>query len=318
MINYEQHKKEVIYTIGAHSVGTILGVNAYSSPYRLYLETREEIEKFTGNERTEIGSFFEETIIKFFLKDHPELTQIFPKAISDRTYYYSNERDANVFVHDKLPFFTGIPDMICKDKEGNIVILEAKNTSEYMKTDWDSCPPMAYFQTLAYLEILKAQYGYVIGLIGGNKFIIHKVERNEADVTDMLGAVEDFYKNLIDGIPPEVSQNDKEAIEELNPEIEDVATEIPYTVNEIFDELEEIKSQQKELENRKNQLENIIRQELGTNSVGSTDKWKASQSDITTNRFDTKKFKIDFGNLYEKYLKQTTSRRLTIKRRNNE
>jgi len=311
---YEQYKEEMIYTVGASSVGTIMGANKYSSPYRLYLETREEIERFQGNEKSEIGSFFENTIIDYFLKDHPELTEVTPKSLSERLSFFSTERNARVYVHHEIPFLSGIPDRICYDRDGNVVVLEAKNTGEYMAKDWEYCPMMAYYQTLTYLDILNAQYGYVIGLIGGNKFITHKIERNDEEMENVRIKVKDFYRRLIDSDPPDVSAIDKGTIEEQYPEIEEVETEFPYNMNSIFEALDELKLKKIELNEYEKQLKNNIRHHLGQNSAGVTDRWRVTQKEVITNRLNTRQLKSDFNEIYEKCLVSSTSRRLIIKK----
>lgn len=317
MVTYQQHKEAVKYTIGAHDIPTILGVNPYKSAYQLYLEKKEIVERFEGNEATDIGIYFEETILKYFVKNVPTVTRL---SLVDYTkekgiILLEDERDnqRNVFVHPNQ-ILVGKVDMLGIEN-GIPLIVEAKNSGEFSKKLWDPYPEMYYWQLQTYLELAQVNYGYIIGLLGGNHFVYEKIERNEDDIKTLIEAAVRFHKQLIENKEPTPTSIDRDAIEERYSDLEDTEIELLYALNDNFLKLDEIKQQQIELKEQRDAEENIIRDALGFSQAGSTDQWYASWKDTTSSRFDSKSFKVDHPDLFEKYIKKSTSRRLNISRK---
>lgn len=65
--------------------------------------------------------------------------------------------------------------------DDGFVPLEVKNTSVYLQSDWadDQVPDAAELQVQHQLAVCGAPYGYVAGLIGGNRLVVRRVDRDE-------------------------------------------------------------------------------------------------------------------------------------------
>ena len=92
---------------------------------------------------------------------------------------------------------------------------------------------------------------------------------------------------------------------------------IKMTTNEMLAkirELKELKTMSAELDKEITALEDEIKQEM--NATNKTemfiDVFVIRYTPVTTNRFDTNKFKTEHNELYKTYLKQTTSKRFSI------
>ena len=73
---------------------------------------------------------------------------------------------------------------------GTPVILEAKNTSIYLAEEWDDqIPDAAELQVLHAMAVTGAPHAYVAGLVGGNRLVVRKVERDQ-ELIDHIITVE--------------------------------------------------------------------------------------------------------------------------------
>lgn len=87
------------------------------------------------------------------------------------------------------------------------VPLECKNTSVYLQSDWadDQVPDAAELQLQHQLAVTGAPYGYVAGLIGGNRHVVRRVDRDQ-ELIDHINAEEEvFWSHVQDGTTPPVT-----------------------------------------------------------------------------------------------------------------
>jgi predicted phage-related endonuclease len=86
-------------------------------------------------------------------------------------------------------------------------LLEIKTASEYVKDEWegDDIPNEYLLQTHHYLLVTGLKYSYVAVLIGGNKFRVYFIKRDEEIIELLLAAEKHFYhEHLVKDIPPTV------------------------------------------------------------------------------------------------------------------
>lgn len=85
-------------------------------------------------------------------------------------------------------------------------------------------------------------------------------------------------------------------------------------INKIIDEIKEYEILKKELEEKINadkKCVKIIMNEEGVDEIR-TDRYIVRNKEVTSNRFDTTRFKKDHKDLYEAYTVTSTSERFTI------
>lgn len=286
--------------IGGSDVGVILGVNKYKSKYQLYLEKRGEYTEEIENEAIYFGNALEDFVAQEFSK-RTGLEVIEPKAS---------------MVHPEHEFMRANLDRLVV---GGNALLECKTASEYVKGDWEGeeIPASYLCQVFHYLAVTGLDHAYIAVLVGGNKFVWKRIERDEELINIIIDAEKDFwYNHVVPGIPPEIegSEADTSFVKSLYPEDngneiylgEDVDVYLS-AISVIKDDIDKLSKQQKEYENKVKLL-------IGENQSALTDKYKISYKTSKSIRLDTDKIKKEQKELYEKYGKETSSRRFTFKK----
>ncbi|MFE2912868.1 YqaJ viral recombinase family nuclease [Kitasatospora indigofera] len=88
---------------------------------------------------------------------------------------------------------------------GRYGVLELKTRSSYALDDWLDEPPTGpYLQVQHYLMVTGWTYGYIACLVGGQRTIVHRVERDDDLIAGMLTVGAEFWQRVQDGTPPRV------------------------------------------------------------------------------------------------------------------
>ena len=167
--------------IGGSDVGAIAGANPWKSPISVYLEKIGEAPKAEENERMYWGNV---------------LKNIVAKEFSKRTGFKVQRRNA-MYQHPEHEFMLANIDRIYI-KDGHVAgILECKTTNEYSKDQWegDKIPNHYYLQVQHYLAVTGFQEAYIAALIGGNKYVYKKINRDD-ELIDYF--IQIGYKGLIE------------------------------------------------------------------------------------------------------------------------
>lgn len=84
-------------------------------------------------------------------------------------------------------------------------VVEAKSRSSYALQDWlDGVPTGPTIQIQHYLAVTGWTFGYAVALIGGQRTIVHRVERDDALIADLIKIGEDFMRYVRTDTPPPV------------------------------------------------------------------------------------------------------------------
>jgi putative phage-type endonuclease len=88
-------------------------------------------------------------------------------------------------------------------------VVEAKSRSSYALPEWlDGVPMGPMIQVQHYLAVTGWSFGYAVALIGGQRTIVHRVERDDALITDLIKIGEDFMRYVHTDTPPPVDGSD--------------------------------------------------------------------------------------------------------------
>lgn len=291
--------------IGGSDVGSILGLNQYKSQVELWLEktNKKESSDLSDNEKVYWGNVQEETIGKEF---------------SLRTGL-NVRRNNHILQSKQYPFMLANIDFQGTDKDGNRFVLECKTASEYLKSSWigENIPFSYELQVLHYLIVTGYDYGYIAVLIGGNHFVYKKIERDSEVEKTIIEAESNFWNNYIiaNQMPPiDGSDACSNIIDTLYPEAKhDTSIDLFNLKDQTFQKRAELLEQKKNIETQIKEIDNIIKNEMGDNESAFCNDYKISWKNVSTNRFNSKKFKEDYPDLYEQYINQTNSRRFLIK-----
>lgn len=291
--------------IGGSDVATILGLNKYKSVYQLWLEKTDQIEVTSAqSEAAYWGNTLEEVVAEEFSK---------------RTGKKVRRRN-RVFEHSKYPFLRANID---RDIVGENAVLECKTANQYLANEWDEDEiPIQYIcQVQHYMNVLNLDYVYFAVLIGGQKFIWKKMERDQ-ELIDMITEklVEFWTENVEKGIEPAIDglKATSDFLTQRYLDTDDNQTELNTLFDEKIANLARLKSDKKIIEENITLLENELKQALGKSdaTIGITPNnivsWKKTQS----KRLDKKKLSEKYPDIAadEEIYSISSTKRLTIKK----
>lgn len=287
--------------IGGSDVSAIAGLNKWKSAVQVFLEKTQAIEKEdVQSEAAYFGNVLEEVVAKEFAK---------------RTDLKVQRKNA-ILQHPEYPWMLANVDrLIVGEKIG----LECKTASEYLKKEWeDEEVPAAYLlQCQHYMAVTGYEAWWIAVLIGGNKFVHKKIERDEELIQYLIDIEKDFWLNNVEKNEPPMfdgSDASTELIQHLYPEsITDSFVSLSKQEELLIEARDQVDREIKVLQEQKAEYENKIKAKLGTNEAGGTENYKVFWKSYTTNRFDSKRFKADHPDLYEQYVKESKSRKFTVK-----
>ncbi|MGX6994054.1 endonuclease [Vagococcus penaei] len=247
--------------IGGSDVATILGLNKWKSPFQLWLDKTGQIDiEFSESEPAYWGNVLEEVVAKEF---------------RERTGKRVRRRN-QVFVHDQYPFLRANID---RDVVGENAILECKTANAYLAKDWEGDEiPLAYIcQVQHYMNVLNRDYAYIAVLIGGQKFIWKKIERDQELIDIITKKLVDFWTiNVEQMIEPQIdgSQATTDYIKSVTNDLGDNEVTLSDDIDVLIDSKNELEQTIKDLKLQSNKLDNQIKLEMKEKnaSVGITPK----------------------------------------------
>lgn len=205
------HKEWMYYRnngITGSRIAAIMGVSPFDTPLSVYLEMTGQSQPKEQTDAMYFGSVLEDFIgWEFTNRTGLEIEKI--NAILQHPIY------------DK--FLANIDFGVNAEEQA---LLECKNVGEYMHKDWkEGAPKYYYMQGQWYLGVTGLKTVYFAALCGGNKFIIHKYNRDEKLIETMYEKANDFwYCHIEPQIPPEAIEGDSATLKTLYPQHEDGKT----------------------------------------------------------------------------------------------
>lgn len=286
--------------IGGSDVGAILGVNKYKTPFEVYLEKTEPItEVGEQSESAYWGDKFEEVVAKEFEKRTGK------KVRRDRKHY--KHKDYHFMVAN-----------IDRRVVGENAILECKTANQFLANDWEGeeIPASYLLQVQHYLFVTGAEFGYIAVLIGGQRFIWKEVKRNEELIEMIIEAEKDFWKMVEDKTPPALdgsSAAEKYLKEKYKQAESENSIELGFEYKDKIKAYLEKKELLKAFETEVKELENQIKFEIGNAEYAYAPGYSLSWKNVSSTKVDSKKLKSEFPEIYEKVIKESKSRRFSIK-----
>lgn len=301
-MNDEQWLKQRRMSIGGSDAGAVLGFNKYQSPYSLYCEKiyPELFKKdLSDNDAIHFGNVLEDVVAKEFAARTGKKVR----------------RHNKMMYHDEHEFMSANIDRLVV---GEKALLECKTANQYKDSDWkDGNVPGSYMaQCYHYLAVTGLERAYIAVLIGGQKFVWTTIERDEEVIDQIIEAEKNFwYNNIQKQVPPPT--DDTEATSEALNKLWGVTNDNVLTIKQEHEAhikaMTSIDRQVKELQQEKRGHQNKIKELLGENEVGQTTNYKVTWKPQSSVRFDSKRFKTEYPELYEKFKKESDSRPMKVK-----
>lgn len=299
--------------IGGSDIGTICGVNKYSSPRALFFKKTGQYENAefaefsdVSKERMHFGHKLEPIVADEFMIREQKKVVICPATVAHRDYKWA---------------LANVDRVIVDDNENPLGILEIKTADARMLKDWEEGDvPVSYlYQLQWYLFVTDLPYGCIAALIGGNRYIMLEVFRNDDLIFNtMLPAADQFWNyNVKELIVPEVTGSDMDAA--INKEL--YADAIPESEilledeedNDLAELIVSTKAKIKELKKIEETAINKLQAKMGRNVRAVTNERIITWSPYTVRRVNNDLLRERYPDIYEEVRTPSPARRFSIK-----
>lgn len=286
--------------IGGSDVGAIMGFNQYKSAYQVFLEKTGQYHEEVDNEAVYFGNALEDFVAQEFAKRTGKKVRRLNKML----------------VHPEHDFMLANLDRVVV---GERAVLECKTASEYVKEAWEGeeIPASYLCQVHHYLAVTGFEKAYIAVLVGGNKFIWKEIERDEEFIEILIDREKDFWENhVLKDVAPPIDGSDatNDLIKKMYPQDDGTAIMLTKDDDVLLDAIDSISSEIKALEQQKKEYENQLKLKLENATEGHSQRHKVTFKTVVSNRVDSKRLKVDAPDIYDKFIKPSSSRRLTIKK----
>jgi putative phage-type endonuclease len=297
--------------IGGSDVAAILGFSPYKSPYQLWLDkTGRSERKESQNESAHFGNLLEDVVAKefsrrsgmkvqrvtqqLFLEEHPWALGNIDRAV------INPEISGNVRFKDGA---------LTTDQ-----LLECKTASEYMSKLFgeegsDQVPDYYLTQCLWYLMITGCQVIHLAVLIGGNKFRMYRIERDDDLIESIFKQVKAFWFNhVIADVPPDPTCFD-DVLHRWSNHVVGKQVEADFEHIKLTEELIAVQSRQKADKAREDEIKlKIVSTMQDAEMMISQGKSICTYKEQSSTRIDSTLLKKEEPDLFAKYSKTSSTR----------
>lgn len=214
--------------------------------------------------------------------------------------------------NDKYPFAIANID---RAVVGEKAFLECKVTNSFNKKEWEKSVPIHYkIQMNHYMAVTGATHCYVAALIGNEDLVIHKLERDEEMIDEIMKLEEMFWNNCIlgDDFPmPDGSSDYSKTLDILykNSKQEEL---ILFEAESILERYDEVVKIYKDFEKEKKAIEQYLKLQMQNYEIAYVGDRKITWKKQERNTIDTTRLKKEHPEIVAGYMKTTTSRVLKI------
>ena len=283
------------------TAAAIVGLSAYSSPYKVWADKLGKLPTVEDNEAMRLGRDLEEYVADRF----EESTG---KKVRRNNYIIKN---------DKYPFAHANVDRLVVGEDAG---LECKTTSALDLRQFKDveCPEKYYAQCVHYLAITGKQRWYLAVLVFGRGFYVYCLERDEDEINALMQAEKNFWTYVESETPPpaDCKEATSETLQTIYAGTDDSEIQL-FGRDALLKERENLKKEVSEAEARITEIENIIKCDLGEATKGVESNWVVTWKPRISTRYDTKKIISDHPEIdFKPYEKVTTTRTFLIKNKN--
>lgn len=284
--------------IGGSDAGAVCGLNPYRTAIQVYYDKTSDSIEDVDNEAMRQGREFEEYVARRFCEASGKKVR----------------RANTMFYDEKNPFMIADVDrMIVGENAG----LECKTASPYSEEKWrDDKIPLSYqLQCYHYMSVCNADSWYIAVLIYGRDFKYYRIERDDEVIENLIRIEKEFWNEYVlkQVIPdPDGSKTADVAIAERFKESRSIT--IPLSgFDERLERRQELLSLLEKIETEKRQIDQELKLYLGDAEIAENEHYRVSWKNFSRSSIDEKRLKAEQPEIYEKYRRETTSRRFTVK-----
>nr|DAZ75792.1 MAG TPA: Exonuclease [Caudoviricetes sp.] len=286
-------------SIGGSDAAAVLGLNPWKGPFALWAEKTGAVEPedISTKEAVRLGTYLEEYVAQRFAEETGKRVRRENAILRNTAYPWAH---ANV---DR---------MIIGEKAG----LECKTTSELnMKRFRGGEYPVTYYcQCMHYMAVTGFPKWYLAVLVGNREFFWYEIPRDEAEISALMGAEEQFWTAVEAREAPAMDGSSSEA-EAINDMYQDEGGEADLSpcAGDIQEYLV-LKAQIKKLQALMDASADRIKAVMGANRIGSLGGATVSWAAYNSSRLDKAALQAAHPEInLNAYKKVTTARRFEVK-----
>ena len=290
--------------IGGSEAGSVIGLNPYKGAYTLWAEKTGKIPEFEGNLTTEVGSYLEAFVADLFTRETGKQVR----------------RKNRILVNDKYPFaFADVDRMVVGEK----ALLEIKTTNSIptiKRIRNKEYPEQWYAQMTHYLAVSGLEKAYLAVLIECRDFKIFELDRDEAEISALMGEEDKFWSMVQTNTPPPADglKSTSDTLSALYPESSTDNVNL-YSYQTELARYMELSEQIKNLEAAKEEAANKVKAFLGEAGKGESDRYKVSWTSSERRSFDSKRFAKENPDIdMDSYYKTSTYRTFKVTEKKEE
>lgn len=285
--------------LGGSDAGAVCGLNPYSSPMNVYRDkTTDEMDDI-DNEAMRQGRDLEEYVARRFMEE----TGL--KVRRSNKMYRSEEYPFMLADVDRLVVGTGAG-------------LECKTASAYNGDKWKDgqVPPHYLIQCLHYMAVTGRREWYIAVVILGVGFRYQKIVWDDGMIGKLIAVEQAFWnQHVVPGVMPEPdgSRACDEVLAQYYQRAEHKSSIPLVGFDDKLEKRERLLEEMGRLEKEQKRIEQEIKCYMQDHELAVSDRYRVTWSNTDTARLDTKRIREERPELYEEYVKVTTSRRFAVK-----
>ena len=285
--------------IGGSDAAAVAGLNPYSSPIKVFYDKTTDKTPDSDNEAMRLGRDLENYV-----------AQRFCEATG-----FKVRRSNAIYYDEKRPFMIGDADrLIVGQKAG----LECKTVNIYSTSKWDDGQtPIHYLmQCYHYMSVFNVREWYITALIFGQGIVIRKLTWDDDIINSLRSIEQNFWTNYVQkNIVP--SPDGSRISDSIISDRFKLSTPGAAVTLEGFDERlarrNELLKQISEMETEKSKIEQEVKLAMGECELATCDGFQITWKNTSSCRLDTERIKREEPDIYNRFVKSSSSRRLIIK-----
>nr|WP_312290843.1 YqaJ viral recombinase family protein [Clostridium chromiireducens] len=295
--------------IGGSDVGAIMGVNRHKSIFEIFAEKisddiLEEISLKPSYKNIAESAYWGETLKEVNAKEYTVRTG---KKV---------RKENKILIDSEYDFMRANID---RKVIGENSILMCKTSSVFSAKEYEGeeIPANFILQCQHNMRVSGADKCYIASLIGGQRFVIKEIERDDELINMIIEKEKDFwYNHVLKRIPPLIDGS-LSAAKYIDGKYKNSEKGLEVTLHEdytnMLTEYTKIKDSIQNLDQQLKQIENNIKNEMKSAEIGILEKYRVDWKRISSNRIDAKTLKNNYPEVYKNVIKEIISRRFEVK-----
>lgn len=291
--------------IGGSDAAAVLGLDPYRSPAAVYADKLGLIpDDEEPSEAAYWGTVLEDVVAQEFAR---------------RTGHTIRRRNA-ILRHPEHEWMIADVDRFVYEEGRLTGLLEVKTASAWVAEQWEDgqVPNRVVVQVQHYLAVTGLQRGYIAALIGGQRYVQARIDRDDELIAMLIEREGAFWRDhVLAGVPPVLdgSEASAEIVRRLYPEARPQSSVIlPAEARDLLERRRQVRADversQTELAEIDNRLKQLVGEAEAAYLPGEREPvitWK----NVESRRVDTKALKA--AGLYDEYARVTVTRRWLVK-----